>query len=138
MLEAARVAQASLPIIDIGGLSSATLSDREAVGARLRAACSYNGFFYISNHGVDEALAPQMVEHRLPVAVAEGVDDDAVVLEQQGHGPVRRRMTGGRYIGAPAAIVEIAAEGADNLVQRHGRKPPSLSHISRPFLSLRT
>jgi len=56
MLEAARVAQASLPIIDIGGLSSATLSDREAVGARLRAACSYNGFFYISNHGVDEAL----------------------------------------------------------------------------------
>src|SRR6266566_9935680 len=56
MLEAARVSQASLPVIDIGGLSSSKLSDRESVGAKLRAACLHNGFFYISNHGVAEAL----------------------------------------------------------------------------------
>src|SRR5882672_6707267 len=56
MLEAARVSQASLPVIDIGGLSSSKLSDRESVGARLRAACLHNGFFYISNHGVADAL----------------------------------------------------------------------------------
>ncbi len=56
MLEAARVSQASLPVIDISGLSSSDLSDRQAVGASLRAACLANGFFYISNHGVSEAL----------------------------------------------------------------------------------
>jgi non-haem dioxygenase in morphine synthesis N-terminal len=50
-LEAARVSQASLPVIDISGLSSSKLADREAVGARLRTACLDNGFFYISNHG---------------------------------------------------------------------------------------
>jgi isopenicillin N synthase-like dioxygenase len=53
-LEAARVSQASLPVIDISGLSSSKLADREAVGARLRTACLDNGFFYISNHGVPE------------------------------------------------------------------------------------
>src|SRR5882757_9223118 len=57
MLEAVRVSEASLPVIDIGGLSSPNLSDRKQVAARLRAACLHNGFFYISNHGVDEALA---------------------------------------------------------------------------------
>src|SRR2546430_1204565 len=56
MLEAARVSEASLPVIDIGGLSSPILSDREQVASNLRAACLRNGFFYISNHGVDEAL----------------------------------------------------------------------------------
>lgn len=54
--EAARVAAASLPVIDISGLSSSDLADREAVGARLRAACLDNGFFYISHHGVSETL----------------------------------------------------------------------------------
>lgn len=54
-LEAARVSAASLPIIDIAGLSG-SLADRQRVGARLRAACLDKGFFYISNHGVSEAL----------------------------------------------------------------------------------
>src|SRR5260370_34982058 len=56
MLEAARVSEVSLPVIDIEGLASPKLSDREAVGARLRTACLHNGFFYISNHGISEAL----------------------------------------------------------------------------------
>jgi isopenicillin N synthase-like dioxygenase len=56
MLEAARVAQANLPVIDIAGLSSQNLSDRKAVAAKLREACLYNGFFYIANHGVDDGL----------------------------------------------------------------------------------
>lgn len=55
-LEAARVSVATLPIIDISGLSSANIADRKAVGAALRAACLDKGFFYIKNHGVSEAL----------------------------------------------------------------------------------
>jgi len=55
-LEAARVSAASLPIIDISGLSSNKAADREAVGRELRAACTDKGFFYIKNHGVSESL----------------------------------------------------------------------------------
>ena len=54
VLDAARVSQASLPVIDISGLSSGNIADRQAVGAKLRAACLANGFFYISHHGVPE------------------------------------------------------------------------------------
>jgi isopenicillin N synthase-like dioxygenase len=55
-LEAARVSVASLPVIDVSGLSSKNAADREAVGAQLRAACLDKGFFYIENHGVSESL----------------------------------------------------------------------------------
>jgi isopenicillin N synthase-like dioxygenase len=55
-LEAARVSAASLPIIDVSGLSSNKLAERQAVGARLRAACLDKGFFYIKRHGVSESL----------------------------------------------------------------------------------
>jgi isopenicillin N synthase-like dioxygenase len=44
-LEAVRVSNSALPIIDIGGLSSVDLADRKAVAERLRAACLDNGFF---------------------------------------------------------------------------------------------
>lgn len=55
-LEAVKVSPASLPVIDIGGLSSADPAARQAVGAKLREACIDKGFFYISNHGVPEDL----------------------------------------------------------------------------------
>jgi len=47
---------ASLPVIDISGLSSNRAIERQKVGAQLRAACLDKGFFYISNHGVPESL----------------------------------------------------------------------------------
>jgi isopenicillin N synthase-like dioxygenase len=53
---AVRVSTATLPVIDIARLSSALLSDRQAVAAALRAACFDKGFFYICNHGVAEVL----------------------------------------------------------------------------------
>jgi isopenicillin N synthase-like dioxygenase len=79
MLEAARVSAASLPVIDISGLSSPNLSDRKSVAAQLRAACLHNGFFYISNHGVDEALVGDVVAEAvaffaLPADVKSEVD----------------------------------------------------------------
>jgi isopenicillin N synthase-like dioxygenase len=61
-LEAVKVSAASLPIIDISGLSSANPADRKAVGAKLRAACLDKGFFYISNHGVSENLISDALE----------------------------------------------------------------------------
>jgi len=55
-LDAARVSPASLPIIDVSGLSSGRTADRQAVGADLRSACADKGFFYIENHGISESL----------------------------------------------------------------------------------
>jgi isopenicillin N synthase-like dioxygenase len=54
--QAARVSGATLPVIDIAGLASAWLADRQEVAAALRAACLDNGFFYIRNHGIPEDL----------------------------------------------------------------------------------
>jgi isopenicillin N synthase-like dioxygenase len=55
-LQARRVARAALPVIDISGLLSDAPADRAAVGTALRAACLDKGFFYITGHGVPDAL----------------------------------------------------------------------------------
>jgi isopenicillin N synthase-like dioxygenase len=78
-LEAARVSVASLPIIDISGLSSGSPADRRQVGAQLRAACLDKGFFYISHHGVSEALVDDVFKEAaaffaLPVGQKAEVD----------------------------------------------------------------
>jgi isopenicillin N synthase-like dioxygenase len=78
-LEAVRVSTASLPIIDISGLSSSKLADRKAVAAELRAACLDKGFFYITNHGVSERLIDDVFNEAaaffaLPVEEKAAVD----------------------------------------------------------------
>jgi isopenicillin N synthase-like dioxygenase len=55
-LEAIHVPDAALPVIDVSGLSSESLADRQAIGQQLRAACPDNGFFYVANHGVPSGL----------------------------------------------------------------------------------
>ncbi|WP_084004534.1 isopenicillin N synthase family dioxygenase [Terasakiispira papahanaumokuakeensis] len=46
----------ALPIIDISGLQSEQLSDRQAVAQQLAEAARHVGFFYVSGHGIDPAL----------------------------------------------------------------------------------
>jgi isopenicillin N synthase-like dioxygenase len=55
-IEAIHVSNSALPVIDISGLSSSSLTDRQTAAEHLRAACIDNGFFYIVNHGVPAAL----------------------------------------------------------------------------------
>lgn len=45
-----------LPLIDISGLRSTDLAERQAVARQLRDACQRCGFFYIHNHGIDSEL----------------------------------------------------------------------------------
>jgi isopenicillin N synthase-like dioxygenase len=61
-LDAVHVSNSALPVIDVSGLSSEYFSDREAVAEQLRAACLDNGFFYIRNHGVPQALIDALFE----------------------------------------------------------------------------
>jgi isopenicillin N synthase-like dioxygenase len=44
-----------LPVIDLSGLSSRSLSDRQTVASALRAACLKNGFFYAANTSISTA-----------------------------------------------------------------------------------
>ena len=48
------------PIIDISGLASPRLGDRQAVAVRIGDACRAPGFFYVTGHGVDAELFAQM------------------------------------------------------------------------------
>ena len=78
-LEAARVSVASLPVIDISGLTSSHAADRQEVGTQLRAACVDKGFFYIRNHGVSETLVDDVFKEAaaffaLPVEQKMAVD----------------------------------------------------------------
>lgn len=50
-----------IPLIHVGGLAG-TLSERQAVGAQIGAACRESGFFYVIGHGVDEGLQVQLRE----------------------------------------------------------------------------
>ena len=55
-ISAKSVATTSLPVIDILGLRSYRISDRDAVADAIHEACRDNGFFYITNHGVPSQL----------------------------------------------------------------------------------
>ena len=50
----------SLPVVDIGGLTSLDERTRADVAATIRAACLDKGFFYLVGHGVDEALISEV------------------------------------------------------------------------------
>lgn len=45
-----------IPLIDISGLRSDRLDDRRMVAAELGAACREVGFFYVTNHGLPDAV----------------------------------------------------------------------------------
>jgi isopenicillin N synthase-like dioxygenase len=53
------MAFSSIPVIDIGGLRSKDLGDRQAVAEQIRQASSNAGFFYVANHGVPDTLIAQ-------------------------------------------------------------------------------
>lgn len=49
-----------LPIINISGLTGDELERRRSVAGQIRKACCEVGFFYITGHGVDEALQERL------------------------------------------------------------------------------
>jgi len=106
-LEAIHVANSALPVIDIGGLSSDSLTDRKAVAERLRAACLDNGFFYIANHGVPAPLIAALFEETRrffdsPASTKSAVDK-SLSFCARGFEPMRAQTL---EAGAPADLKE--------------------------------
>ena len=65
-------ALAQIPIIDLGPAFAGEAGALEALGAEIRHACETVGFFYISNHGVEQDLIDRTFEqsrrfHALPL-----------------------------------------------------------------------
>jgi isopenicillin N synthase-like dioxygenase len=106
-LEAIHVSNAALPIIDIGGLSSSSVTDRKAVAERLRAACLDNGFFYIVNHGVPAALIDALFDETKRFfdspAAAKSAVDKSLSFCQRGYEPMRAQTL---EAGAPPDLKE--------------------------------
>ena len=55
-LAATVIATEKLPLIDISGLKSSKLNERERAGTQLREACADKGFFYIKGHDIPSDL----------------------------------------------------------------------------------
>lgn len=61
-LDARRVTENALPVIDVSGLRSPDPVDRIAVGEEIRAACLDLGFMYIVGHGVSPELRAAVLD----------------------------------------------------------------------------
>lgn len=61
-VHARTVDAATLPIIDVSGLSSPDPAARAAVGQALRSACLDKGFFYCAGHGIPQGLVDAVFE----------------------------------------------------------------------------
>jgi isopenicillin N synthase-like dioxygenase len=72
----------SLPVIDVSGLNEGSANAVPQVAAAIRAACTGPGFFYVSGHGVPEAVIAEAVSaargfFQLPAEVKAGVKANA-------------------------------------------------------------
>lgn len=49
-----------LPIIDVKALNGGAIDEMRTVACEIGAACERHGFFYITGHGISEALIERM------------------------------------------------------------------------------
>jgi hypothetical protein len=45
-----------IPVIDLSKITSQTLEDRISIALKIKVAAEQSGFFYITNHGVEEVV----------------------------------------------------------------------------------
>jgi isopenicillin N synthase-like dioxygenase len=114
-LEAANVSPATLPVIDVSGLTSANPAARQAVGANLRAACLDKGFFYISHHGVSETLVADVFKEAAAFFALPSAQKDEVNKSQskanRGYEPLQGQTL---EAGAPPDLKEGYYIGPDH------------------------
>jgi isopenicillin N synthase-like dioxygenase len=70
-----------IPIIDVSGLRSAALADRQAVAAELGKACREVGFFYVINHGIPDAVRAGVFQAAKDVFALSPEDKESVSIK---------------------------------------------------------
>jgi isopenicillin N synthase-like dioxygenase len=105
--DARRVAENTLPVIDIAGLRSGDADAHRAVGAEIREACLDLGFMYIVGHGIDPALQRQVFDQS---AAFFALPEDRKMAIDMGLSPHNRgyEALGGQTLedGAPPDLKE--------------------------------
>jgi isopenicillin N synthase-like dioxygenase len=134
-----------LPLIDIGGLRGNSPDAQQAVAAQLRQACTQQGFFYISNHGIDPALIEETfaaIQRFFDQPMADKLAVDKMLSPcNRGYEPLRAQtlesgalpdLKESFYIGA-----EVAADDARVRAGRFNTGPnqwPTLQPAFRPVM----
>lgn len=132
-LDAVRITEAQLPIIDVSGLSASRPETRAAVGAALRGACLDKGFFYVTGHGVPQGLiAAVLAESKAffdqPMARKQAIDK-ALSFCNRGYEPLKGQTL---EPGAPPDLKEGFYIGPDlplddpRVVARRFNRGPNL------------
>src|SRR5690606_2627233 len=136
----AEIAKAEISVRDRQGAGPYGLSDRDAAVRRRpqrgRPRLSWARPAVQRAKAVDEAQVLQTGPDIAPVRLAETVDHKPVAVEQQRHGAVSAAMAGRGHIGATAAMVEIPAEGSDEVVEGQAREHGRLTSGREPESSL--
>jgi isopenicillin N synthase-like dioxygenase len=74
-----------IPIIDVSGLRSDDIADRNAVAAELGAACRNVGFFYVTGHGIPPAIATGIFDAARTLFALPGPAKDALSIKRSPH-----------------------------------------------------
>jgi isopenicillin N synthase-like dioxygenase len=106
-LDALRVDRANLPVIDIAALRDTSPETRNEAVANLRKACLDSGFFYISNHGIADALVDDIFSAARSFFALSEADKNALDITKSpcrhGYEPLKRQTL---EVGAPADLKE--------------------------------
>jgi len=76
---------AGIPIVDVSGLRSANLADRQAVAALLGAACRNVGFFYVTGHGIPDAVITGILSDAKDLFALPSQSKDELSIKRSRH-----------------------------------------------------
>jgi isopenicillin N synthase-like dioxygenase len=74
-----------IPIIDVSGLRSGKLADRQAVARDIGAACRHVGFFYVAGHGIPTAIAHGIFADARTLFALPAAAKDALSMSRSPH-----------------------------------------------------
>ena len=157
ILDATHISKASLPVIEVAGLSSSNPANRRHVAEALRRACLDKGFFYVSNHGIPAGLIDAVFEEARRFfnlnAEAKSAVDKSRSFCNRGYEPLRAQTL---EAGAPPDLKEsfymgpncrwtirelrrVGLTGAPISASRHAGLPSNHAGVfRRPARSRRT
>jgi isopenicillin N synthase-like dioxygenase len=124
-LRGARIALEEIPVIDFGPFLTGDLAARKAVAEKIGHACRNIGFFYLTNHGISEALVgrtfaeakrffDQPMENKLAIDIARSPchrgyfkvgDENLDPAKQTAGGDLKEGVKIGRDRGVEHALV---------------------------------
>jgi len=137
-----------IPVIDLHHLRHGMLRDRQAVAAKIAAACNTVGFFYITGHGVsqglvDDAFAQNKAFFEMPYETR--MDYAATKDWWRGYVPSKQQAEGGAVGGSIQTyrfMLDLPADDPDVLMRKPMHHPnrwidalPGFNHTMQTYMA---